>query len=147
MTAGHYEWANLRTEGGAVTDEEAFKLLAVEALAGFGWTITVEDMVDVQTVETVFLRIATWWNGLSADTRDIIRELDLADGLWYKGWLNEWPGFYSLLQGNPFGRFSATLDDVKLSMSNAKDRAPDYAAQHAIGHLADDPDFQSDPGT
>ena len=29
-----------------MTEEEAFKILAVEALAGFGMTITVDDIAD-----------------------------------------------------------------------------------------------------
>jgi hypothetical protein len=43
-----------------VPKDEAFKILAVENLAGFGWSITVEDMVDMPTVDTVFDRLLTW---------------------------------------------------------------------------------------
>jgi hypothetical protein len=32
-----------------------------------------------------------------------------------------------------------TLDNIRLSVVNARDRAPDYAAQHAVDRLADDP--------
>ena len=45
----------------------------------------------------------------------------------------EWPGLYTLVAGNPFGRFNDTLNDVLSSLKNAKERAPDYAAQHAVG--------------
>ncbi len=128
-----------------MTEEEAFKTLAVEALGGFGWTITEDEIPDFESVVAVLGRVMEWWNALSQDTRDIITELDLADGLWYKGWLNDWQGLYSLLSGNAFGRFALTLDDIRSSLLNAHERAPDYAAQHAVGHLADDPAFQSDP--
>jgi hypothetical protein len=30
-----------------MTDDEAFKILAVENLAGFGWSITVDEIVDM----------------------------------------------------------------------------------------------------
>jgi hypothetical protein len=122
-----------------MTEEEAFKQLAVEALGGFGYRLTVNDIPDLHSIETVFARVTGWWNGLSQDTRDIITDLDLSLGLWNKGWMNEWPALYSLIAGNPFGRFSNTLDNIRASLVNARDRAPDYAAQHAVGKLADDP--------
>ena len=130
-----------------MTEEEAFKLLAVEALGGFGWTLTVDDIPDFDSVMAVFNRILPWWNGLDQFTRDLISGFDLADGLRNAGWMYEWPGMYSLVSGNPFGRFNDTLNDVLLSLRNARDRAPDYAAQHAVGRLEDDPAFQADQGT
>ena len=124
-----------------MTDEEAFKILAAENLVGFGWNIVAEDIPDFETVNTVFGTVSTWWNGLSQDTRDIITELDLADGIWNKGWLTEFPALYTVLSGNAFGRFGPTLENARESLVNARDRAPDYAAQHAVGHLEDDPDL------
>ncbi len=130
-----------------MTEEEAFKLLAVETLGGFGWTLTVDDIPDFDSVMVVFNRILPWWNGLDQFTRDLISDFDLAEGLWNAGWMNEWPGMYTLVSGNPFGRFNDTLNDVLLSLRNAHDRAPDYAAQHAVGRLEDDPAFQAGQGT
>lgn len=130
-----------------MTEEEAFKQLAVEALAGFGWTLTVDDIPDFDSVMAVFNRIVPWWNGLDQFTRDLISGFDLADGLWNAGWMYEWPGMYTLVSGNPFGRFNDTLNDVLFAFRNAKDRAPDYAAQHAVGRLADDPAFGAGQGT
>lgn len=127
-----------------MTEEEAFKLLAVEALGGFGWSVTVDDIADLPTIEAVYGRLLHWWNALDQDTRDLIGEFDLATGFWNKGWLNEWPTMYTLLSGNPFGRFKETLDNVRASLVNARDRAPDYAAQHAVGRLADDPALQGE---
>jgi hypothetical protein len=122
-----------------MTEEEAFKQLASETLGGFGWSISVDDIPDYHSVSTVFARVIDWWNSLSQDTRDIIRECDFSLGLWNKGWLNEFPAFYNLLAGKPFGEFWHTTDNIRLALRNAHDRAPDYAAQHAIGRLADDP--------
>ena len=51
------------------------------------------------------------------------------------------------MSGNPFGRFNDSLNDILLSLRNAHDRAPDYAAQHAVGRLEDDPAFEADQGT
>ena len=127
-----------------MTEEEAFKLLAVEALGGFGWTLTVDDIADMQSVDTVINRLRTWWNSLDQDTRDLIGEFDLALGFRNKGWLSEWPGMYTLLSGNPFARFTATSENIRLSIENARNRAPDYAAQHAVGRLADDPALQGE---
>jgi hypothetical protein len=129
-----------------MTEEEAFKQLAVEALAGFGWTLAVDEMPDIESVSAVFNRIVPWWNGLDQFTRDLISDFDLADGLWHAGWFYEWPGMYTLVSGNPFGRFNDTMNDVFLSLRNAHDRAPDYAAQHAVATLQDDPAIQSDQG-
>jgi hypothetical protein len=130
-----------------MTDDEAFKELAVENLTGFGWSVTVDDIPDMNSIEAVFGRVRQWWNGLSQDTRDIITELDLADGLWNKGWLNEFPAMYSMISGNPFGRFAMTLDDIRVSLTNARDRAADYAAQHAVGRWEDDPASQAAGGS
>lgn len=127
-----------------MTEDEAYKILAVENLKGFGLSITPEEMVDMQTVDTVFNRILPWWNGLDQTTRDIITDADLTLGLWNQGWLSEWPALYSLLSGNPFGRYKDTLQDIWSSLKNAKERAPDYAAQHAIQPLADDPVLQGE---
>ena len=124
-----------------MTDEEAFKILAAENLVGFGWNIVAEDIPDFETVNTVFGTVSSWWNGLSQDTRDIITELDLADGIWNKGWLTAFPALYTVLSGNAFGRMGPTLENARESLVNARDRAPDYAAQHAVGHLEDDPDL------
>ena len=71
----------LESRGGAMTEEEAFKILAVEALADFGMTITVDDIVDVNSIGIVFHRIATWWNGLDQFMRDLIGGYDLTEGL------------------------------------------------------------------
>jgi hypothetical protein len=127
-----------------VTEDEAFKQLAVETLGGFGWSITPEEIGDFADITIVFSRLIPWWNGLDQDTRDLIGEFDLAPGLWNKGWLSEWPALYTLLAGNAFGRFGSTLDDIRASLVNAQGRAPDYAAQHAVGRLEDDPAFQTD---
>ena len=116
-----------------MTEEEAFKLLAVEALGGFGWTLTVDDIPDLQSIDAVINRLRAWWNGLDQDTRDLIGEFDLADGFWSKGWLNEWPAMYTLLSGNPHVRFTPTMEDIRLSIENAHDRAPSTA--HAGGHV------------
>ena len=88
-----------------MTDEEAFKQLAVEALGGFGWTVTVDDLPDYDSAYAVLRRLNDWWLGLDQFTRDLISGFDLADGLWNSGWMNEWPGLYQLISGNPFGRF------------------------------------------
>ena len=130
-----------------MTEDEAFKQLAVETLGGFGWTVTVDEIPDFDSAMAVFNRIYSWWKELDQFTRDLINEFDIADGLWRAGWMYEWPGMYTLVSGNPFGRFSDTMNDVLMSLRNAHDRAPDYAAQHAVGRMEDDPAFQADSGT
>ncbi len=130
-----------------MTEEEAFKILAVEALAGFGITATVDDIADVYSIGTVIQRIATWWNALDQFTRELIGGYDLTEGLWNAGWMYEWPGLYTLMSGNPLGRFGMSLDDVLLSIRNAHQRAPDYAAQHAVGRLEDDPALSGEQGS
>ena len=130
-----------------MTEEEAFKQLSVEALGGFGWTIAPEDIPDFDSIMAVFNRMLPWWKGLDQFTRDLISDFDLADGLWNAGWMYEWPGLYALMSGYPFGRFNDSLNDILMSLRNAKERAPDYAAQHAVGTLQDDPALQGEQGT
>ena len=79
-----------------MTDEEAFKTLAVEALGGFGWTVTADDVPDFDSVMAVF-------NGLDQFTRDLLSDFDLVDRLWNAGWMYEWLGVYSLI-GSVAGR-------------------------------------------
>ncbi len=129
-----------------MTDEEAFKQLAVEALAGFGWTVTVEDLPDYDNAYAVLRRLNEWWLGLDQFTRDLISGFDLADGLWNAGWMYEWPGLYHLISGNPFGRFNDTMNDIVSSLQSAQNRAPDYAAQHAVGGIQDDPALRGEQG-
>ena len=129
-----------------MTDEEAFKQLFVEALAGFGWTVTVDDLPDYDSAYAVLRRLNDWWLGLDQFTRDLISEFDLADGLWNAGWMNEWPGLYHLISGNAFGRFNDTMNDIVSSLQSAQNRAPDYAAEHAVTPMADDPDYQTGQG-
>jgi len=126
-----------------MTEDEAFKELAIQNLAGFGWTVTAEDLPDLESMQAVLNRLVEWWNGLTQDTRDIVGDFDLADGFWTKGWLYEWPASYHLLKGNPMGRMSNTLFDIRASLRNAHERAADYAAQHAITPMANDPAFQT----
>ena len=112
-----------------MTEDEAFKELAAQNLAGFGWTITASDMPDKTTVDTVLSRLLDWWGTLTGDTKDIINASDITDGLWAKGWLTEWPALYTLAKGNPFERMSATFENILESIRNAESRAPEYAAQ------------------
>ena len=129
-----------------MTDEEAFKELAVEALGGFGWTVTVDDLPDYDSAYTVLQRLNQWWLTLDQFTRDLISGFDLADGLWNAGWMYEWPGLYHLISGNPFGRFNDTMNDIVSSLQSANNRAADYAAQHAVTPMADDPAMAPDLG-
>lgn len=126
-----------------MTEDEAFKELAVQNLAGFGWTVTADDLPDLNSILAVLGRLIEWWNGLTQDTRDLVGDFDFADGFWTKGWLTEWPASYNLFKGNPMGRLSNTLFDIQASLRNAHDRAADYAAQHAVTPIADDPAFQT----
>ncbi len=113
-----------------MTEDEAFKELAAQNLAGFGWTIAASDIPDYNSVNTVMVRLLTWWNALDQDTRDIVTYSDITDGLWNKGYLTEWPALYTLLKGNPFERMSATMQDVLQSVDNAHNRAAEHAAQN-----------------
>ena len=129
-----------------MTDEEAFKQLAVEALGGFGWSVTVDELPDYDSAYAVLRRLNDWWLGTDQFTRDLISGFDLADGLWNSGWMNEWPGLYQLISGNPFGRFNDTMNDIVSSLRSAHNRAPDYAAEHAVTPMADDPEYQAGQG-
>jgi hypothetical protein len=129
-----------------MTEEEAFKQLAVEALGGFGYTVNAEELPDFDSMMAPFNRIIPWWNGLDQFTRDLLNELDLSDGMWNEGWMYEWPGLYQLMNGSSFSRFNASLNDIFYALRNAKDRAPDYAAQHAVGRLEDDPALSGEQG-
>jgi hypothetical protein len=127
-----------------MTEEEAFQELVAEALNGFGWTVTPEEVGSYHDIETVLARIINWGNTLDKDTLDLLGDFDLAPGMWAKGWLSEWPLMYTLMSNSTFSRFRESLDDIRLSILNARGRAPDYAAQHAVGRLEDDPAFAAE---
>ena len=111
-----------------MTEEEAFQILAVENLAAFGWTIAPSDVADSNSIDIVLNGIVAWYNKLDSDTKVLIAEFDLAPGLWNLGYLNEWPALYHIIAGSQWGRFYDTFANMHDSLTNARNRAPDYAA-------------------
>jgi len=114
-------------------ETEAFKQLFSEDLAGFSWHVSPTDLPDAATCSTVLDRLHDWWAPLSDQHKALLDTVDLSDAFWHAGMFNEWPGLYSLVHGLPFGDYRNTMNNIVQSYNNAKNRAPDKAAQSAVG--------------
>lgn len=98
---------------------KTFQEFAAEDLQGFGWSITAEDIPEWETLSPVMRGIVAWINSLDQKTKNIVRSSDVSDGLWEAGMLNDWPALYTLLNGNKFGTFADTFDDVVAALNRA----------------------------
>ena len=118
-------------------EAQAFREILVEDLQGFGWSVSPDDIPDVDSCVAVITRMIEWWNGVGEPTRTIIGDADISLGLWNANMVTEWPLLYNLLQGMPFGNFKDTMFDVNRCVYHARDAAPDRAAQHLDTHVED----------
>jgi hypothetical protein len=83
-----------------------------ENLSAFGWSVEPNEIPNADLVDAQLRWVSDWWHGLDATTRDILRVVDLCDGLWQAGKLNDWPGQHQLLSGLPFEHFTATHNNI-----------------------------------
>ena len=88
-------------------------------LAGFGWKVAAEDIPEFTVVAHQLRDLYAWWNSAPPEVRAVIRHADLSDALWQAGKLSEWPALHGMLQGNPFGTFTDTMNDVLSSVERA----------------------------
>ena len=110
---------------------KTFEQLAIENLAGFGWTIDESQMADYRTCRSTLDALSEWWNGLEDKTRRIVGGCDLADGLWEQGMLTGWPGLYALAKGNRFEYFGSTMNDVLACIERANQAVGEQQADAA----------------
>lgn len=100
-----------------------FQELFAENLAAFGWSVDPSEIPDADAVNTQLHWLSDWWVGLDETTKDILRPVDLSQGLWQAGKLNDWPGVYDLLSGNAFGQFTSTHNNVISCFVRARNAA------------------------
>ena len=99
-----------------------FQEFAAKNLQAFGWSVTADDIADYDTYRRVIKRLGEWWERIDHETRDIIRSLDLAPGLWDKGYFAEWPAAYQLMAGNPMGGFDSSYNDIVACLRRAHEQ-------------------------
>jgi hypothetical protein len=102
---------------------QTFQEFAADDLAGFGWTIAADEIPEYDTCKAVTRGMSGWWNGLDDATRSIVEVCDVTPGLWQQGYMTDWPALYTLMTGNPFGRFGATMNDILDCLDHARTMA------------------------
>jgi hypothetical protein len=91
---------------------KTFQEFFSENLAEFGWTLSATDIPEWDTYTVAVHRVGDWWDGLDPHNRDIFRGSDFSLGLYQQGYFTDWPGLYSLLEGNVMGTFDKTYNDI-----------------------------------
>ena len=81
-------------------------------LAAFGWSVDPTEIPDQDAVNAQLHWVSDWWNTLDDTTKDILRTVDLSDGLWRAGKFNDWPGEHALLSGLAFEHFTSTHNNI-----------------------------------
>lgn len=99
-----------------------FQEHAVQNLAGFGWTIAAEDIPEYQTCVDAMNEIGYWWVGLDERTRGVIGTCDLGPGLRSQGFAQGWPALFKLIDGNKFGWYANTHNDVLACLERASNQ-------------------------
>jgi hypothetical protein len=91
---------------------KTFQEFFSENLAGFGWTLSPNDIPDFATYTAAMERIGDWWESLGSHNRNVLRAGDFSQGLHAEGYFNTFPGLYTLFAGNPMGAFDKTFNEI-----------------------------------
>src|SRR5205085_9118562 len=102
-----------------------FQDFCSENLTSFNMTMAPSDIPDYDTVKAVLMKSLQWTTTVDDTTWGIIRGADLADGLWYEGFFEGWPGLYQLYKGNPSGTYVDTQNNIVTCVEHARHQAAD----------------------
>lgn len=100
-----------------------FQELLAEKLAGFGIPVLAADIPDQATVLATFNRIGDWELSVDDLTWKVINMVDITDGMWNVGFMNDWPGLYTMLKAAPLGTWRHTFSDIGACIDRAADEA------------------------
>ena len=112
---------------------KTFQDFASENLAGFGFSIAPADIPEYAVTVEVINGLTTWANSVDDRTWGIIRGADLADGLWYEGFFQQWEQLYSLFKGNLSGTYIDTQKNISTCLEHAHLQEQDQPAGLAGG--------------
>jgi hypothetical protein len=108
---------------------KTYQELASENIALFGWTMTADQIPDLETCRKVMNGILAWYNELDDKTRAIIDDSDVSAGLINQGFFTDWPALAACFKASTVGWFASTFDDLLDAL---------IRAQHAVGEQASD---------
>jgi len=98
---------------------KTYQEFASENLALFGWAMAAEDVPDFETSKRVMNGIINWFNSNPEQTRRILDDANISDGLWNQGFFTEWPALYQCFANSTVGWFASTYDDLVACLERA----------------------------
>lgn len=109
---------------------KTYQEFAAENLAYFNWNMPVDQIPDFETCKRVMNGIVSWFNSNPEQTRRILDESNISDGLWNQGFFNDWPALYHSFAQSTVGWFASTYDDLVACLERA---------HHAVDEQPSDP--------
>ena len=107
-----------------------YQEFAAENLAAFGWDIAADQIPEFDTSKRVINDIVGWFNSNSEQTRRILDDSNVSDGLWNQGFFTDWPALYQCFSRSTVGWFASTYDDIVACLERA---------HHEVGEQPSDP--------
>ena len=98
---------------------KTYQEFASENLALFGWAMAADDVPDFETCKRVMDGIITWYHSNPEQTRRILDDANISDGLWNQGFFNDWPALYHCFANSTVGWFAGAYDDLKACLDRA----------------------------
>ena len=115
---------------------QTYQEFASEYLAAFDWDMAADQIPDFDTSKRVINGIINWFNSNPEQTRRILDDANISDGLWNQGFFTEWPALYNCFAKSTVGWFASTYDDIVACLERAK-RAVDEQPSDPISNVHD----------
>ena len=96
-----------------------FSDLAAEYLTGFGFTVTSQQVPEIEAITADWNQLLQWWRSLDERTKRILEWSDLAEGLKNEGFFGSWPHLYELFKQNPSGGWGFCFDNIETAVNRA----------------------------
>jgi hypothetical protein len=109
---------------------KTYQELASENLAAFGWTMSADEIPNLETCKKAMNGVLTWYNDLDDRTRAIIDDSDVSAGLVNQGFFTDWPALATCFKSSTVGWFASTFDDLLAAL---------VRAEHAVGEQSSEP--------
>jgi hypothetical protein len=109
---------------------QTYQDFAAQNLALFGWEMATDQIPDFDTSKRVMNGIIAWFNSNPEQTRRILDDSNISDGLWNQGFFTEWPALYHCFAQSTVGWFASTYDDLVACLERA---------HNAVGEQPSDP--------
>ena len=109
---------------------QTYQEFASQNLAAFGWNMSADQIPDFEVCKGVINGIIGWFNSNPEQTRRILDDANISDGLWNQGFFNDWPALYHCFAQSTVGWFASTYDDIVACLERA---------YHAVDEQPSDP--------